>query len=67
MFAFDFAVAAEDKRQREAVPGPLPLDVNLVSVAADRASLAWRRDFRSLLEQGIEHPQATRATTEAGR
>ncbi|MEV6948930.1 aromatic ring-hydroxylating dioxygenase subunit alpha [Streptomyces sp. NPDC051172] len=62
VLAFDHAIAAEDKRQMEAIAGPLPLVSGLVSVAADRASLAWRRDFRSLLEKGIGHMTASQLT-----
>ncbi len=68
VLALDHAIAAEDKRQLEAIAGPLPLTSGLVSVAADRAQLAWRRDFRSLLEKGVEHlAAATRMTAEVGR
>jgi phenylpropionate dioxygenase-like ring-hydroxylating dioxygenase large terminal subunit len=48
----DRLIGAEDKRMLEQVAGPLPLDATtLVNVQADRASVEWRRRFKTLLDE----------------
>jgi phenylpropionate dioxygenase-like ring-hydroxylating dioxygenase large terminal subunit len=48
---FDLAIGAEDKRMLEQLDGVLPLDqTTLVSVAADRCSVEWRRQLAELLK-----------------
>jgi phenylpropionate dioxygenase-like ring-hydroxylating dioxygenase large terminal subunit len=47
----DREIGEEDRRMLERVPGPLPLSaITLVNVAADRASVEWRRQLRTLFE-----------------
>jgi len=46
----DRMIEAEDKRMLERVRGTLPLDTTaLVNVQADKASVEWRRQLRTLL------------------
>jgi len=46
----DRMIGAEDRRLREQLRGPLPLDATtLVNVQADRPSVEWRRRLRELL------------------
>lgn len=48
---FDLAIGAEDKRMLEQLDGVLPLDqTTLVSVAADKCSVEWRRQLAELLK-----------------
>lgn len=48
---FDLAIGAEDKRMLEKLSGVLPLDqTTLVSVAADKCSVEWRRQLAELLK-----------------
>ncbi|HVE17947.1 MAG TPA: aromatic ring-hydroxylating dioxygenase subunit alpha [Ilumatobacteraceae bacterium] len=48
---FDLAIGAEDKRMLEQVKGVLPLDQTiLVSVAADRCSVEWRRQLAEFIK-----------------
>ncbi len=50
IIAFDRAIGAEDKAMLEQVPGTLPLArTGLVSVQADKPSVAWRRQLAELL------------------
>ena len=55
VIAFDRAIGAEDKVALEQVSGTLPLESDplaanaLVSVQADRCSVAWRRAFAALV------------------
>ncbi len=50
--AFDYAIAAEDKRMLEMVKGPLPLsNTGVVSVQSDRPSVEWKRQFNAWLGQ----------------
>jgi phenylpropionate dioxygenase-like ring-hydroxylating dioxygenase large terminal subunit len=47
----DRQIGQEDRRMLERVPGALPLSATtLVNVAADKASVEWRRRLRTLLE-----------------
>lgn len=49
--AFDRAIGEEDRVMLERIPGELPLDLQAtVSVQADRASVEWRRQLRTLLD-----------------
>ena len=49
---FDLAIGAEDKRMLEQLDGVLPLDqTTLVSVAADKCSVEWRRQLADLLQR----------------
>ncbi|MEY2445423.1 MAG: hypothetical protein QOE00_2003 [Ilumatobacteraceae bacterium] len=48
---FDLAIGAEDKRMLEQLPGVLPLDqTTLVSVAADKCSVEWRRQLAEFIK-----------------
>jgi len=48
---FDLAIGAEDKRMLEQLDGVLPLDqTTLVSVAADKCSVEWRRQLSELIK-----------------
>ncbi len=48
--AFDYEIAAEDKRMLERIPGPLPLgNDGVVSVQSDRPSVEWKRQFNQFL------------------
>jgi phenylpropionate dioxygenase-like ring-hydroxylating dioxygenase large terminal subunit len=48
---FDLAIGAEDKRMLEQLDGVLPLDqTTLVSVAADKCSVEWRRQLAELIK-----------------
>jgi phenylpropionate dioxygenase-like ring-hydroxylating dioxygenase large terminal subunit len=48
---FDLAIGAEDKRMLEQVKGVLPLDqTTLVSVAADKCSVEWRRQLADFIK-----------------
>jgi phenylpropionate dioxygenase-like ring-hydroxylating dioxygenase large terminal subunit len=59
VIAFDRAIGAEDKAALEQVPGTLALDANaLVSVQADRCSVAWRRAFATLVAGTADAPVA---------
>jgi len=50
VISFDRAIAAEDKRMLERVPGVLPLDqLSTVSVQSDKPSVEWRRQLAALL------------------
>lgn len=60
VIAFDRQIGKEDRAMLERIPGMLSLDVTATaSVQADRPSLAWRRQFASLLAGAAEaraHP-----------
>ncbi|WP_435279796.1 Rieske 2Fe-2S domain-containing protein [Streptomyces sp. 1222.5] len=54
----DRAIAAEDQQMLEHIPGPLPLQNSAtVSVQSDRASIAWRRRFQTLLIAPLDTPR----------
>ncbi|MEM9034302.1 MAG: aromatic ring-hydroxylating dioxygenase subunit alpha [Actinomycetota bacterium] len=55
VLGLDHMIAAEDKRMLELLDGPLPLrNDGVVSVQADKASVAWKHALVSFLD-GAEH------------
>jgi phenylpropionate dioxygenase-like ring-hydroxylating dioxygenase large terminal subunit len=52
---FDLAIGAEDKAMLEQITGVLPLDqTSLVSVAADRCGIEWRRRLVQFMDLSTE-------------
>ena len=56
MVTFDRMIGEEDRVMLEKIPGVLPLDQgSLASTQADKASTAWRHQFKQLLGAGWTH------------